>query len=93
MAEDVTNGELYRLMLSHGEFLKEIKADVKEQNGRVQKLETRVQKFEDDSKTLEGLDIRVVKLEGDSIRIKTLWSAGAVGGVFLMDWIKRKLGF
>ena len=39
MADDVSNGELYRLMLSHGEVLKEIKSDVKEQNGRVTKLE------------------------------------------------------
>lgn len=65
----VTNGELYRLMLSHGEVLKEIKADVKAQNGRV------------------------TKLEGDAIRIKTLWSVGTVVVVFLVDWLKRKLGY
>lgn len=35
----VSLGEVYRLMLAHGEDLKEIKADVKAQNGRVSALE------------------------------------------------------
>lgn len=97
MADDVSNGELYRLMLSHGEVLKEIKSDVKEQNGRVNKLESRVQSFEADSKTIDSLGRRVHKLENDSIRIKTLWTAGvsfgAIAWMVAWDWLKRKLGF
>lgn len=42
MESEVTNGELYRLMVSHGETLKEIKGDVKTQNSRVSKLEAEI---------------------------------------------------
>jgi len=35
---------------------------------------------------------RVRKLEEDSIRIKTLWTAGAVVAALGGDWVKHKLG-
>lgn len=36
---------------------------------------------------------RVRKLEDDAIRIKTLWTLGAVFGAVGLDWLKHKLGF
>jgi hypothetical protein len=60
--EKITIGEVYRLCV-------EIKAAVKEQNGRVRKL------------------------EDDSVRIKTIWAAGAVIVAMGLDWMRRKLGF
>jgi hypothetical protein len=36
---------------------------------------------------------RVRKLEEDGIRIKTLWSAGAIVAALGLDWLKHKLGF
>jgi hypothetical protein len=60
--DDVSIGEVYRICL-------EIKAAVKEQNGRVRKLEE------------------------DAIRIKTLWTAGAILGALGLDWLKHKFGF
>ena len=35
---------------------------------------------------------RVRKLEEDAIRIKTLWSVGAVSLALTGDWLKHKLG-
>jgi hypothetical protein len=40
---DVTNGELYRILEEHGKTLFEIREDVKRQNGRVGLLETSVE--------------------------------------------------
>lgn len=36
---------------------------------------------------------RVRKLEEDSIRIKTIWSAGTLVAVLAVDWLKHRLGF
>jgi hypothetical protein len=47
MADDVTNGELHRLLVSLGLVLTEIKGDVKAQNGTVADLKTRVALLED----------------------------------------------
>jgi hypothetical protein len=35
---------------------------------------------------------RVRKLENEAIRIKTLWSAGAIGVALFGESVKRKLG-
>lgn len=60
--ERVSIGEVYRLCL-------EINGRVKEQNGRVRKLEE------------------------DAIRIKAIWSVGAIGAALGLDWLKHKMGF
>ena len=71
--QGVTLGEVHRLCL-------EIKVMVREQNGRVRKLEE--QAIED--RTKQAADARQIKL---------LWSGGAVLAGFGFDWLKHKLGF
>jgi hypothetical protein len=42
---------------------------------------------------VEAQNGRVRKLEDDSVRIKTIWAAGAVIVAMALDWMRRKLGF
>ena len=35
---------------------------------------------------------RIRKLEDDAIRIKTIWSGGAIAVALFGDWAKRKIG-
>jgi hypothetical protein len=49
MEQDITTGEIYRLLLKQSADITEIKADVKAQNGKVAGHETRLTVLEDRS--------------------------------------------
>ena len=70
---DVSNGEILRRLVEMGDTLKEIKGDVKAQNGRVYTLERDVAILKDlegkvTALTMVERDIAVLKDRGDQAR-------------------------
>ena len=55
-------------------------------NGEIYRLCQRIEQKVDQTNG------RVRKLEDDAIRIKTIWSVGAVVAALGGDWVKHKLG-
>lgn len=87
---EVSNGELLRILVTQGETLKEIRGDVKAQNGRVYSLERDVALLKDlegkvTALTMVERDIAVLKDRGDQARDNQAryvgWSGVAIGVV------------
>ncbi len=85
---DVSNGELLRLMVAHGETLKEIRGDVKAQNGRVYTLEKDVALLKEIEREVVSLkrlesDVIILKDRGDQARDNQAryvgWSGVGIG--------------
>jgi hypothetical protein len=95
---DITLGEVFRKLLEQSEDLREIKTDVKAQNGRVVQLEVRTAILEDRSRAAEAAAksaaiTAATALErptrDNTARIGGLGALVSSAGMLIWQWLTR----